>query len=805
MIQTLAFLLTALFANPSPDEGGNAAETYRLPPRELVEIVDAPFLPWVRISPDRSRLLLMNPITTPPIEDLVVDEAGLAGLRIDRGRNAPSRQWYLKSLDIIDLEDQSSGEVAGFPEGARLTAPRWSPDGSRLLVVRMTPQGGELWVVQAGDLAARRLTGPVLSLAAQEFPVWSPDGQSILCCMVPALREEAPEAPEVPRGPVIRSSSGASVPARTYADLLETPHDGTLFQYLLTSTLTRVSLDGSTESLSDPQMIWSFDSSPDGRYLLVSVLHTPWSYSVPAYRFPTRYEIWDETGQRVRVVADLPLREEIPIAFGSVAEGPRYLQWRADHDASLCWVEAMDGGDAAVEAELRDRVLSLPAPFQEEPDTLARLPLRYGGLYWKSDSLALISGWWWPTREARLWRLRPESPGEMEPLLAYSFEDAYADPGEPLTAPDARGRELLVTDESCTCVYMKGDGASPQGDRPFLNRLELRSGDTEGLFRSIPPTFERPLLFLDDGKQVVLTRRESPTDPPNYYARHLAADSLDTLTRFPHPTPQLIGIEKRLVTYERADGLPLSAVVYLPPGHAAQDGPLPMIVWAYPQEYASADAAGQVRTSPYRFDRVGWWSPLIWLLRGYAVMNDPSMPIVADSGLKPNDTFVTQLAAGAEAAVDEVVSTGIADAERIAVGGHSYGAFMTANLLAHTDLFAAGIARSGAYNRTLTPFGFQSEDRSLWEAPEVYFAMSPFMHADGIDEPLLLVHGEEDSNSGTYPLQSRRLFEALKGLGGTARLVMLPLEGHGYRARESILHLLWETDRWLETHLSPGD
>jgi dipeptidyl aminopeptidase/acylaminoacyl peptidase len=791
-------LLLVLTAQAQP---ADSIPQYMTPAEDLVEIFEAPPPPWVRISPGRRWMLLMDPVINPPIEDLAVEEEGLAGLRIDTGRNAPARKWYVRGLTLRDLDSGGSVEVAGLPEGARFTEPSWSPDGSRLLLVRMTDVGGELWVLDCEEGTARALTGPVLSLAAYEFPKWSPDGESILFCRVPGDRGRPPAEPGVPAGPVVRQTSGRTSPARTYADLLETPHDGELFRHYLTSELWRAGLDGSLQPVFGPDMIWYFSPSPDGNYILVSTLHPPWSYTVPAYRFPSRVRIITDEGDPAAQLADLPLQEEVPMAFGSVPEGPRSFQWRADADATICWVEAMDGGDATAEAELRDRVLALTAPFAAEPETLATIGLRFGGIDWSSDSLALLSGWWWPTRTQRLWRLRPEEPHSASLLLEYSFEDAYADPGEPLLRRDSRGRKVLVTSPDGGSVYMKGDGATPQGDRPFLAEMDIESGGVTELFRSSPPYLERPLLFMDDSLSRVLVRRESAQQPPNYYVADLETGALDTLTDFPHPTPQLLGIEKELVTYEREDGLPLSAVIYLPPGYEAEDGPLPMLVWAYPQEYASADAAGQVRTSPHSFDRIGWWSPLIWLVRGYAVMDDPAMPIVADSGGQPNDTFLPQLTSSARAAVDYAVSRGIADPDRIAVGGHSYGAFMAANLLAHTDLFATGIARSGAYNRTLTPFGFQSEERSLWEAPDVYFRMSPFMHADSIDEPMLMVHGEEDTNSGTYPIQSERLFEALKGLGGTARLVMLPLEGHGYRARESVLHLLWETDRWLQRHL----
>ena len=371
-----------------------------------------------------------------------------------------------------------------------------------------------------------------------------------------------------------------------------------------------------------------------------------------------------------------------------------------------------------------------------------------------------------------------------------------------MMVPNKYGRPVLLTTNAGKTIFLSGDGASSEGDRPFLDEFEVATGKATRLFRSEAPFYEQPVLFLDVSKRRLMTLREAVDQPPNYFVRDLKHDDTRQLTYFPHPTPQLAEVKKEQIRYERADGVQLTATLYLPPGYSAEtDGPLPMLMWAYPQEYKSADAAGQVTSSPYRFIRVGWYSPLLFLADGYAVLDDPSMPIIGEGDVEPNDTYVDQLVASADAAVEEVVRRGVADRDRIAIGGHSYGAFMTANLLAHSDLFKAGIARSGAYNRTLTPFGFQSEERSLWEAPEVYFAMSPFMHAEKVNEPLLLIHGEADNNSGTYPLQSERYYNALKGQGATARLVMLPHESHGYRARESVMHVLWEMSAWMDEYV----
>ena len=481
-------------------------------------------------------------------------------------------------------------------------------------------------------------------------------------------------------------------------------------------------------------------------------------------------------------------------------EGVRNVQWRPDADAELQWVEALDGGDALAEADVRDRVFLLNAPFDGEPRELATLPLRYAGTTWSEDGVALINESWWATRTHRVYVADPDAADAPRVLFDRSYEDRYADPGSPMTRWTDRGTRVLLTADGGRTLFLTGQGASPEGNRPFLRAMDLESGETEELFRSEEPYYEFPVALLDENE--LLTRRESIDEPPNYYRRELRGDDVQALTDFPHPYPELAEIQKEVLHYEREDGVPLTATVYLPPGYSAErDGPLPGLVWAYPREFKSADAAGQRTDSPFQFKRVSYWGAVPYVTRGYAIIDNASMPVVGEGDTEPNDSFRAQLVANAQAAIDEGVRRGFLDPERVAIGGHSYGAFMTANLLAHSDLFRAGIARSGAYNRTLTPFGFQSEQRLFWESPETYYTMSPFMHADKVNEPILLIHGEADNNSGTFPIQSIRFFNALRGLGATARLVMLPAESHGYRARESILHMLYETDRWLDLYV----
>jgi dipeptidyl aminopeptidase/acylaminoacyl peptidase len=796
----LAVPMTAATAATAPGAPASTDSVYRTPPQVLVDIIDAPPTPAVQVDPHHQWLLLLERPSLPPISELAERELRLGGLRFRPRNHAPSRSGYVTGLRLTRLADGTERRVSGIPEGARITNLRWSPDGSRFAFTNLLPDGVELWVADLAGAQARRIASG-LNLTAGVDPRWLADSKTLVCALVdPGLGPE-PAVSEVPPGPVLRESAGRAAPARTFQDLLKSASDETLFEYYLTSRLAKVTLDGQVTPIGASGLVFDVSPSPDGRYLLVETVHRPFSYLVPADRFPRKIEVWDLDGKPVHTAADLPLQEEIPISFDSVATGPREVSWREDAPATLFWVEALDGGDAGREAAERDRALQLAAPFQGSPATLATLPYRYAGVEWGNDNLALLNEFWFKTRKTRTWIVQPGGKAAPAVLFDRSSEDRYSDPGFPLTTQDARGRTVLRTADNGRTLFLAGEGASAEGDRPFLDALDLSTRKTRRLFHSAAPYYEIPVDLLDDAGKQILQRRESVDQPPNFYVRDLASGKLRQFTKFPHPTPQLAGAKKELIRYKRADGVQLTGTLYTPAGWKPADGPLPLVMWAYPQEFKSADAAGQVTDSPYRFVRAGAGSPLVWLTQGYAVLDDPTMPIVGEGTKEPNDSYVQQLVASAQAAVDEVVRRGVADRRRIAIGGHSYGAFTTANLLAHSDLFAAGIAESGAYNRTLTPFGFQSEERDIWHAAEIYVQMSPFMCADKVKNPLLLIHGQADNNPGTDPIQSERYFNALKGNGALARLVYLPLESHDYRGRESVLHVLWESYEWLDKYV----
>jgi dipeptidyl aminopeptidase/acylaminoacyl peptidase len=799
---------TILAASATLSAQGQIEQVYMRPPEVLAEVVDAPFTPVISVSPDRSTILILHRSGLQGIDEISQPELRIAGLRVNPRTYGPSRvRYYYDKLTFRALEGGAERVATGLPKSPKISTTRWSPDGSHIAMLLTFADRLELWVVEVASATASRLLDKRINDTYSNTLEWMPDSTAVVVTVVPDDHSEPPKATTVPTGPVIQENLGRKAPARTYQDLLANAHDEAVFEHYATAQLVRAGLDGTVTALGDPGIIDLFSPSPDGRYILVQEVRKPFSYTVPAWRFPLAIEVWDRGGRTVKSVSELPLADDVPVPFGSVRTGVRRVEWRADADATLLLVEALDGGDAGVEAELRDRLSLLAAPFEADPRHLVDIDLRYRGTYWGTDDLALISSWWWKTRAAKVWHVRPGDP-DAEPSLAldYSFEDRYNDPGRPMLEPTSRGTRVLVTANDDATIFLSGEGASPEGDRPFLDEMNVETHTTTRLFRSQAPLYEEPVILLDSEKRLLMTEREAKDSQPNYWIRNLEDGSQTQITTFPHPNPQFADVQKEMIRYTREDGVELTATLYLPAGYdAANDGPLPMLMWAYPQEFKSSDAAGQVTGSPHRFVRVTYWSPMLWLARGYAVLDDPAMPIVGEGDEEPNDTFVEQLVSSAQAAVDEVVRRGVADPERLAIGGHSYGAFMTANLLAHSDLFSAGIARSGAYNRTLTPFGFQAEERTVWQAPEIYFAMSPFMHAEKVNEPILLIHGEADNNSGTYPLQSERFYGALKGLGATVRLCMLPHESHGYRARESIMHMLWEMSEWMDRYVKGAE
>jgi dipeptidyl aminopeptidase/acylaminoacyl peptidase len=787
---------------------------YKKPPAALQAIVEQVRAPSVNLSPRSDLAAMVKTPTLPSIREVAQPELKLAGLRINPRTYSQSRFSFGEDLWLFDIATRKEMQLTGLPKNLKLATLVWSPDQRAIAFTHVADSGDaatvgvELWVVDVASKTARKLlTQPLNTVYGRGFS-WLPDSKSLLVRLRPAGQGVAPAATLIPTGPNSQDAiaGGTQRQIRTLQDLLKNEGDATVFDHYTLTQAARVVLSGAVTMIGAPDRFLGISASPDGKLLLTQAIDRPYSYVVSSGSFPRRIEVRNFSGTVIHTVAKLPLEEGLPPGNDAVRTGVRDIDWRSDKPATLVWAEAQDGGDPAKVVPFRDLVLTQDAPFTEKPRELMKIASRYQGALWARGDLAIVSEFWWKTRAVKSWRIAPDSAATPPDLIAdYSSEDRYNNPGAPKTRVDETGKTLLLIGNDSDSIFLDGSGASPEGDRPFIDKFNLKTKKKERLFRSEAPVFEDVVEMLDNEGARLLTTRESPTERPNFFVRDLTqpkASQLTQLTAFPHPTPQLANVSKEQIRYKRADGVDLTATLYLPPGYdAKRDGALPMLMWAYPQEFNTASAASQVTSSPFRFNAISYWGPQAMLAMGYAVLDDPSMPIVGVNGKEPNDTYLPQLIASAEAAVNEVVRRGVADRDRIAIGGHSYGAFMTGNLLAHTRLFRAGIARSGAYNRTLTPFGFQSEERSFWKAQNVYNAMSPFNVAEKIKDALLIIHGEQDNNPGTFPIQSERLFQAMKGLGGTARLVMLPNESHGYRARESISHMLFETNAWMEKYV----
>ncbi|MBA3988727.1 MAG: S9 family peptidase [Idiomarina sp.] len=797
-----------LYLSASSAQANQITLDYQQPDQAIIDIVDAAPSPGGSISPGGAYLLVQQYPALPSIEDLAADEYRLAGIRINPHNFTISQTRYVESLTLVDTQTGDDRLVTGLPDDARIIDTAWAPNADYIAALNMQDDGVTLYRIHVETGAAERWSDVQVNQVWNAGITWQQDSQGVYVMAVTPDKGDAPEASRAPAGPVVTESRGRTAPARTYQDLLQNSHDEALFDYYFSATPAHISDSGEVTYIGREGVFNNFALSPNNEFMLVTELKRPYSFSVPHFRFARTTEVWNSEGDVVHTVVEQALADNLPISFDAVVPERRSIQWRNDAPATLVWAQAADGGDPRQESEYRDVVYQQAAPFADtEVEELVQLRSRFSRFVAAGDNDALVYERLWSSREERVWHIDPSLNREPQQLWERSWQDRYSDPGSPMLSRNQYGLTQLMLDDGY--MLLNGAGASDEGDRPFVDRYRLADGSTERLWRSSSPYYERALSVLSRDPLTVLTLREASDKPADFYRRDLTADGdegLTALTETPHPMPETLGISRELIHYERADGLAMSATLYLPAGYDQErDGPLPAIVWAYPREYRSAADAAQVSGSPYEFNRISYWRPQFLATQGYAVLDNATMPIVGEGDAQPNDTFIEQLILNSEAVIKAGADLGVVDANRVALGGHSYGAFMTANVLAHSDLFKAGIARSGAYNRSLTPFGFQREERTVWDDPQLYLTMSPFFQAHQIKTPLLLIHGAEDNNSGTFPMQSERLYQAVKGLGGTTRLVMLPHESHGYRARESVLHMLWETVNWLDEFVKDAE
>ena len=781
-----------------------AQDTYQKPPKEILDLVDVQMAPSVLMDDAHNFIVLRYRDAYKTIAELSEEELRLAGLRINPNTDIGSRTNYFNNLKILNIKNKKASplQVSGMPAKPRLAYFTWSPDQTKIAMTNTTDAGVEVWVLDIGSASMMKLTEAKVNANLRDIINWFADSKSMLVKMTPDNRDKLVDKNKVvPSGPTISVADGKKAQNRTYQDLLKSKIDEQNFEVLARSEIHKVNLDGTSSPWLEADMYGNISFSPDGSYVMITVIQRPFSYLVPYYRFPSTTTIHSADAKAVAKVSVVPLIEDLPKGFMAERTGRRDLSWRDDKSASLIYVEALDGGDPENEVDFRDEIFELEAPFSGEGKSIAKTKNRYSGIMWGDDNTALLFDYWWNDRNTKTYTFNPSDASNAPKILFdRNYQDRYSDPGEFVTKQNELGREVLAMSKGS--VFLIGDGFSEKGQFPFVDKMSLTTQKKTRLYQSKYTDKLENIYDFDVTSGQLLARIESKNEYPNYYFRSLNNNKLRQLTNFINPFESIQDVHKEVITYQREDGLELSGTLYLPVGYDMEKKKkMPMILWAYPREYKDKSSASQSTQNPNAFTYPSWSQPIFWVAKGYVVLANASFPIVGEGEEEPNDSFRRQLVANGKAAIDAVDKLGYIDRNRVGVGGHSYGAFMVANLLSHSSDYAAGIARSGAYNRTLTPFGFQSEQRSYWEAPEVYYTMSPFMHADKMKTPLLLIHGEADNNSGTYPLQSERYFNALKGLGATVKLVMLPKESHGYRAKESILHVLYEQDTWLDTHV----
>lgn len=796
---TFAFFLAfTLFLNAQQEL------SYQIPKKSLLDLIDVDLSPAVLKNTNNNILILLSRATYKSIADLSRKELRIAGLRVDPKRFIGSRRTYYNKIQIVDLEKgETPISIYGLPENPNFTNFVWSPDEKKIAMTNTTSSGVELWILNVTTRIAKKLISTPINASLGSSINWLKNGKEIFVKFIPKNRQEIINQTEIiPSGPKVTENNGEKAQNRTYQDLIKNPTDAKNFKILSESEIWIVNLDGSSRKFLNKKLFRNISVSPNGEFVMVSFLKEPFSYLVPYYRFPSETHIYDLDAKLIKVLSETPLQEVLPKGFMAVSKYKRNFGWRNDKPATIYYVTAQDNGDPSIDVDFRDALYEWEAPFLKEPILLTKTINRFAGIIWGNKLNAIIFDRWWNNRNTKTYIFSPSKPKVKARIIDdRNYQDKYSDPGNFVTRKGKYGEMVLALDNSFG--YLIGEGFSSKGQFPFLDKIDFKSFKKERIYESTyTDKFEQIIDYdLDDKK--ISVRIESKNEYPNYFFRDLnGINKLEQITFFDNPFKKLENVGKELISYKRKDGLDLSGILYTPENFDKENPKqLPMILWAYPREYKNRSSASQKTNNQNRFIYPNWSSPIYWVTQGYVVLDRAAFPIIGEGKDEPNDSFRKQLVDNAEAAIEAVVSKGYADRNRVAVGGHSYGAFMVANLLSHSDLFAAGIARSGAYNRTLTPFGFQSESRSYWDAPEVYYNMSPFMHADKMKTPLLLIHGEADNNSGTYPLQSERYYNALKGLGATTRLVMFPKESHGYRAKETILHLIWEQDQWLEKHV----
>ncbi len=769
---------------------------YKVPDERLKDVYEVTKPPYIIFKPFSTYGFEITYKPQITLNELVEEDLELAGKKFLPRLTAGRKFYQTNRFSITDFDKLSKQEIdISKYESIRTVFYSW--DYSKAIMTYEVEDGVSFIYV---DFSSKKITEyPEIRLngaMGEPHVQWLANQKDVLIQMIPQDRPTEVKYNKIPQSPLIEETSGKMSQMRTYTKLLKSPNDEILFDYYFTSQIAIVNLKTKKiKEVGKPGIYRSVEISPNNKLLLVTKINKPYSYTVPYYYFPQTTSIWNLKGKEVKHIMDRPLQDEIPI--GGTYSGERYHHWLPIADQTLVWYQAQDGGDPKVKTDLRDIIYKSDYPFKDR-QVFFQTEHRASGYQCLSDNKSIIYGDYDRDRLwSRQWILDLED-NTSKLITDQSVNDKYADRGSLFTVWN-KNKEKLVQRNGDLIYYINNQGASPEGNRPFLASFNIKTLEFTKLFEANPAKYEQISTFADEDFSSIIIGSQDIEQPRNYQLVDLATNKRQTLTKNRNPYPEYANLKKELVNYKRNDGIDLSGILYLPHDYDGQEK-LPLIIHAYPREYASAETAGQVSGSDKTFT---WYygDDIRYLaMNGYAVLYNASIPIVGNPELV-NDTFLEQLLDGVSSAINYLDERQIINPDKVGIIGHSYGAFMVANVLANSDLCQVGVAKSGAYNRTLTPFGFQKERRTFWQAKDFYLEVSPFATADQINEPILLIHGEKDPNSGTYPMQTKRLYQAIKGNGGTARMVILPFEEHSYRARESELHVLSEINEWFDRYL----
>src|ERR1051325_10353490 len=508
----------------------SAQQGYKKPPKEVLYILNAPVTPGASVSPTRDNLILTTGLRYPPLADLAQPMLRLAGERTNPAANSPHRFQYAVALTLKRINDGSEVKI-DVPSGAKITNLDWSEDGKHFAFLNTTATHVRLWVGDSATGKIHNVKGVQVNSVLGNPVTWMPDNRTLLVQLVSPTRGPAPATSLVPEEPNTQESSGRPGPIRTYEDMLQTPHDEDLFEYYATSQLALVdSLSGKVTPIGQTAIFEDVDVAPGGQHVLVTRLHRPFSYLFPNFAFPKELEVWDTKGKMVYKLASLPLADQVPI--DGVITGPRSPRWRPTEPATLVWVKALDNGDPKRKVPYRDSVLMLKAPFTSQPVEIFKTEQRFSGGAFTDKGLFFISDYDRDKRWVRTFIMDPDKAEAAAKMIwSRNQQDRYNDPGTPITRAVSGQRAIVHNGDS---IFLAGAGASPEGDRPFLDRFNLQTLKSERLFRSNANAYEPLVALLDDNAKQIVTRRESPTEAPNYFIRSTAADGLShALTTFP--------------------------------------------------------------------------------------------------------------------------------------------------------------------------------------------------------------------------------------------------------------------------------